>query len=179
MTEVDAAAAHPIPVYSVQSRTSSLNARRRNFEFGWGELSGSGFDGSGATPGWWADVLWIVGIGWLIAGGQMPDGSLFFVWRMRACGKNVESLRGRDETLLFSTSFSLSFSTFFRWCHVAVDGGGLSAFGTRASFEEWRAGTVGWSLESAFSAVDMLVSTTQNCSWCKSTRTAGFVFGQE
>ena len=40
------------------------------------------------------------------------------------------------------------------------------------SFEEWRAGTVGWSLELAFSAVDLLVSATQNSPWCKSTRTA-------
>ena len=63
--------------------TSSRNAHVSEIlQSGWGELPGSDFDGSGATPGWWADVLWVVGIGWLIAGGQMPDGSLFFVWRM-------------------------------------------------------------------------------------------------
>jgi len=47
------------------------------------------------------------------------------------------------------------------------------------SFEEWRAGTVGGVLESAFSAVDLLISITQNSSWCNPTRTASFAFGQE
>jgi hypothetical protein len=42
----------------------------------------------------------------------------------KACG-------GVTKLFSFSTSFSLSFSTFYRWCHVAADGGGLSTFGTR------------------------------------------------
>ena len=74
-------------------------------------MPGSGFDGSGATPGWWADVLWVVGICWLIAGGQMPDcfpcfpfGECELVGRMwKACG---------GVTKLFSFS-NLFFPIFF------------------------------------------------------------------
>ena len=52
-------------------------------------------------------------------------GECELVGRMwKACG-------GVTKLFSFSTSFSLSFSTFYRWCHVAVDGGGLSTFGTR------------------------------------------------
>ena len=91
----------------------------------------------------------------------MPDGSLFFVWRMRARGKNVESLRGRDESLLF---FYHLFPYLFLHSIAGVTslrmGEVFQRLELEFSFEEWRAGTVGWSLESAFSAVDMLVSTT-------------------
>ena len=85
----------------------------------------------------------------------------------------MESLRGRDETLLF---FYIFFPIFFLHSIAGVTslwmGEVFQRLELEFSFEEWRAGTVGWNLESAFSAVDLLVSTTQNGSWCNPTRTA-------
>ena len=94
-------------------------------------------------------------------------------------------LQGRDElsTLFyFSPLFPFFFTIFSLFLIAGVTTlcmGEVFSLELEFSFEEWRAGTFGWILESAFSAVDLLVSTTQNGSWCYTTRTAGLVFSQE
>ena len=84
-----------------------------------------------------------------------------------------------NNSLLFPSTLFPSFSGSF--AAAKKSGAGTmrdvgtapwTGFLTRVSFEEWRAGTVGWILESAFSAVDLHNSLSQNGSWCKSTRTA-------
>ena len=78
-----------------------------------GGISGSGFDGSGATPGWWADVLWVVGIDGVMV--WWPDAKMEAAcspfeecgpeWRMR-----MEEPAAPRQSLIF---FSLFFPQLF------------------------------------------------------------------
>ena len=118
VTEVDAAAAHPIPVYSVQSRTSSLNARRQYFAIGLGGVAGFGFRwewrDAGVVGGrpvgsrnrwvlvWWPDAT------------RVPAGSPFGECGPELENENVEA--GGAAPIfpyLFLNSFPLSFSILF------------------------------------------------------------------
>ena len=97
---------------SIQSITSFLNARRRKLRVrGKGD---SDFDGSGATLGWRADVLWVVGIRWLIADSQRPDGfaSLLFGECERVEECRFETKYGNN-SLHFPSILFLSFSGSF------------------------------------------------------------------
>ena len=90
-------------------------------------ISGSGFDGSGATPGWWADVLWVVGIRWFE--GLSADAKMVFVGcepvQENVSARRMENAGGtmkHDETLSpFSTLFPFLFLISFAgvmelWC---------------------------------------------------------------
>ena len=97
-----------------------------------------------------------------------------------SCLENVSLWRpqGRDKfPYLFLTSFSLSFSLFLIAGVTTLCMGEVFSLELEFSFEEWRAGTVGGILESAFSAAGLHISISQNGSRCESTRTAMFVFG--
>ena len=78
-----------------------------------GGISGSGFDGSGATPGWWADVLWVVGIDGVMV--WWPDAKMEAACLpFEECGPELrmrmeEPAALRHNSPSFSHSFSLSF----------------------------------------------------------------------
>ena len=90
-------------------------------------FSGLGFDGSGATPGWWADVLWVVGIRWFE--GLLADAKMVFVGcepvQENVSARRMENAGGtmkHDEILSpFSTLFPFLFLISFAgvmelWC---------------------------------------------------------------
>ena len=176
VTEVDAAAAHPIPVYSVQSHTSTLNTCRRKSESPRKGIRVWILMGVARRRGGWASC-WIVGYAGCWIGGQMLQGLLQVcclenVSPSEECGKPAKP---RGISLSCFSPLFLAFSQFFHRCHGDV---GLSCLEHGSRFGEWRGLQLpsGGMWNQSFSNAGLNITVSQDGPRCKSTRTARVFF---
>ena len=148
-------------------------------------MGDSGFVGSGATPGWRADVLWIVGICWFE--GLSADAKMVFVgcesvqenvsaraWRMQ---------EGQWSMTNFSFLFLLSFPFFFSILSLVSwsCGASGSSFSRGRVFKNGvRFHFLSWTIWKSLSIAGLnVIVISQDGPRCESTRTATVFFGRE